>query len=258
MTSVSRRMARITSLVLFAVVLSGCRLDVVTEVDFDRTGGGTLSLSVRIDGATLRELERLGIDPGADVAAALDPSAGWRTDRTSDADGGLTTTFRRDFADPAELAALLRALSEGLAADDPGLRAELDVVTGARGAIGIGGTLGLSAPATSGILVDGEPVGPTGDELLDLTREAVRAVLVVRTPGPITATDADRSAERRAEWDLPVGAVRAVSLSAGPVRSPLLPITALALTLLGIGGWRWRRRTSGPDVAADVAQDGQD
>jgi hypothetical protein len=255
MTSVARRMARAASLVALALVLAGCRLDVVTEIDLDRAGGGQLSISVRIDGATLRELERLGVDPGADLAAALDPTAGWRTERVSDADGGLTTTLRREFADPAELVALLAALSEGLSADDPGLRADLAVVTGTRGAIGLSGTLGLSAPATSGVLIDGEPIGPAGDALLALTQEAVRAVLIVRTPGPITVTDADRPGARQAEWDLPVGSVRAVSLSAGPARSRSLPGVVALLAVLAVGGWWWRRRKSEPESEAGPKSD---
>jgi hypothetical protein len=51
--------------VSLALLLTGCRIDVGTDVAFDRSGGGEVAVSVRVDGATLRELDAAGRGPAA-------------------------------------------------------------------------------------------------------------------------------------------------------------------------------------------------
>jgi len=235
-----RSLVRLTLLGLLAVASTGCRIDVLTDVTFDVDGAGVVELSVRIDGATLRDLDRLGIDPGLDVDAALDPAAGWRGSRRVDTDGGLILTYSRPFADGDELAALLRELSAGLAPGDPALLIDLEIVTRRRGAVELEGTAGIAAPSTTGVLLDGAPVGPSGEELERLTAAAVRSVLRVTTPGALSAHDGDRAGERVVEWDLPVAGARRVSLrSEAPgwwTTVPWLVVPLLALA----GGLAWR------------------
>jgi len=243
---VGRRTA--VALVALAIAAGGCRVDVVTEAAFDAAGGGELVVTVRVDGATLRRLDGLGIDPALDVAAALDPDAGWRLTRELDADGGLVLGHRRGFSDAAGLTALLAELSAGLAADDPGLRIDLDVATGRGGAVELAGTAGLTPPGTTGLLRDGVPVGPAGETLAALTARSVRPVLRVRVPGDVIAHDGDRVDGRVVEWDLPVGGTRAVTLSSRPAsawrRAPWAPLAG-ALAAAGLGGWVVRRRRLG-------------
>ena len=71
MTVRARRPAGLLLAVLLGVVASGCRIGVGTDITFDSGGGGELAVSVRIDGATLRELDRAGVDPELDVALGL-------------------------------------------------------------------------------------------------------------------------------------------------------------------------------------------
>jgi hypothetical protein len=251
-----RSLVRLALLGLLAVAATGCRIDVLTDITFDVDGAGIVDLSVRIDGATLRDLDRLGVDPGLDVDAALDPAAGWRASRRVDADGGLVLAYRRAFADGEELAALLRELSAGLAPGDPALQLDLDVVTRRRGAVELDGTVGIAAPSTTGVLLDGEPVGPSGAELERLTAAAVRGVLRVTTPGALGAHDGDRAGERVVEWDLPVAGERRVSLrSEAPgwwTTVPWLVVPLLALA----GGLAWRLlRRSAPSEGAHGGAD---
>jgi len=230
------RVGHMIAVMTVALVLGGCRLDVVTEATFGADGSGELSVAVRIDGATLRQLDELGVDPGLDVALVLDASRGWRAERQVDADGGLVLTHQRDFADGAELAQLLDELSGGLAAQDPALRFDLDVVTDGRGAVLLTGRGGVSPPATLGVLLDGEPVGPSGEDLAQLTRDAVHARFVVNVVGEIVSHDADRVEERRVEWTLPVGEQRTLTLrSEGVGWWRRLPLAVWSLGVLGAG-----------------------
>jgi len=207
----------LVALVVVSLALSGCRIGVGTEVDVDARGGGELTVAVRIDGATLGELERSGVDVGLDVELTLGPDSGWSTGRLIDADGGLVLTYRRAFADGAEATDLLRELTDGVAPQDPALRLDVEVTTSPRGAVRIEGTGGVSAPATLGVRIDDRVVGPTEAELAELVAEAVRAELVVRVAGRIVSDDADTSDGRVARWELPVAGQRDITLVAdGP------------------------------------------
>jgi hypothetical protein len=247
----ARRAAAV--LAVTALAVTGCRIDVAAEASVDVAGGGELAVLVRIDGATLRELDALGVDPGLVGLSELDPASGWRTSRSVDADGGLVLAHRLEVADGPALAAALGALDDGLAPDDPALRIDVTVTTGRGGAVELDGTAGLSPPGTIGLLEDGIPVGPSGEELAALTAGAVRPVLRLHVPGPVRSHDGDRLEGRTVTWELPVGDVRPVSLSsaaAGWWRA--LPGVAVAV-LAAAGAWWWRRgagrRPTDPEVS---------
>jgi len=248
----------IVSLVAFA--LAGCRLDVATDVAVDARGAGVVAVSVRIDGATLRELDRLGVDPGTDVEVTLGPTSQWRSERLVDDDGGLTHVYRRDFADGRELTAVLSGLSDGIAQQDPALRFEVVATTTRTGALTLVGQAGLRPPATTGVLVDGLPVGPSGDGLSALTAGAVRARLDVRVAGAVVESDADRVGERSASWDLPVGELRPVTLVSAPAawwsRVPWTLVATLVAMGIGARSLRVRRRAAVGDAAGGAGPGG--
>ena len=254
--SVGRRRpaVRTAALAAIAVIGAGCRLDVAADARVDVTGGGELVVAVRIDGATLRELDELGVDPGLVTAAELDPATGWRASREVDADGGLVLSHRRAFRDGPDLAAALAALDDGLAPDDPALRIEVDVATGRGGAVRLSGTAGFSPPGTTGLLADGVPVGPAGAELAARTAEAVRPVLRLHVPGPVRRHDGDRLEDGTVTWVLPVGDVRPVTLESGPARwwraLPAAAVGAAAAAALVVGRRRRLARPDGPPVDA--------
>jgi len=212
MTVMRRRMCAV--LVGLSLLAGGCRIDVGTDVAFDASGGGAVAVSVRIDGATLRELDRFGVDPSLDVEQTLGQDSGWTVERRVDEDGGLVLTYSQPFADGTEATALLRELSDGVAPQDPAIRLDVVVVTTSRGAVTIDGTGALAPPATLGVSIDDEVVGPTGPQLEALVADSVRAELVVRVAGRIVSDDADASEDGVARWVLPVGAPRDITLAA--------------------------------------------
>jgi hypothetical protein len=244
---------------LVALVIAGCRLDVGTDVEVDARGAGTVAVSVRIDGATLRELDRLGVDPGIDVDLALGPTSRWRSERLVDEDGGLTHVYRRDFADGAELTAVLRELSDGIAVQDPALRFDVVATTTRRGALTLVGNAGLRPPSTTGVLIDDVPVGPSGRDLSALTADAVRARLDVHVAGTVVETDADRAGERSAGWDLPVGGLRPITLVSAPAgwwsRVPWTLVGVLGAAVVAAAAVTVRRRRAASAADADAADD---
>jgi hypothetical protein len=245
----------VLSVVGLSLLLVGCRVDVGTDVAFDARGGGEVTVSVRIDGATLRELDRVGADPGLDVEVALGSDSGWTTGRRIDSDGGLVLTYARRFRDGAEVTALLQELSEGVAPQDPAVRLDVAVVTTSRGAVRIDGTGGVAPPATIGVSIDDAVVGPTGDELAALVADAVRAELVIRVPGRIVAHDADVSDGQVARWSLPVGSSRPLMLAAdGPSLWGRVPTVAwpvvIVVLVLGVRSLRrWMRSSRRAEVS---------
>ena len=246
-----------------AVLLSGCRIGVTSDVAFDRSGGGEVAVAVRIDGATLRELDAAGVDPGLDVALGLGPDTPWRSERVIDADGGLVLTYRRAFTDGAGATALLAELSADVPPQDPALRLDVVVTTSSTGAVRIAGTGALSPPATIGVSIDGVPVGPVGEELAALTAESVRAQLVVHVPGRIVAHDADAVEGRTLRWAVPVGEPRPITLEAEglPVwrRVPTSLLAVAALLAVGVGVLARRVRggdAGGTGTTAEVSPAG--
>jgi len=245
------RARALVPLLLAAVALGGCRIDVGTDVAFDRTGGGEVALAVRIDGATLRQLDAAGVDPELDVAVALGPDPAWGLTRTVDSDGGLVLTYRQRFADGAGATALIRELSADVAPQDPALRLELTVITTPAGSVRLAGTGAVSPPATLGVSIDDVPAGPSGAELAALVAEAVRAELVVHVPGRVVEHDADAVDGRTLRWALPVGEPRTIVLVADALplwrRAPGALIAVSSVAALGGGAMvlRARRRRDG-------------
>jgi hypothetical protein len=243
----------VTVLVLLSLVAVGCRIDIGTDVTLDARGGGELAVSVRIDGATLRELDGLGIDPALDVEQTLGQDSRWTVSRRIDGDGGLILTYTQAFTDGTEATALLRELSEGVAPQDPAVRLDLRVVTTPRGAVRIDGTGSVVAPTTLGVSIDDQVVGPSGPELEALVAEAVRAELVVRVAGNIVSDDADVSDDRVARWVLPVGAPRSITLAAeGPSLWSRVPLWSWLAVLVALGVLALavrRSRSTGPEVS---------
>lgn len=256
------RRRRVVALTTLALLVSGCRLGVATEVELEPGGAADVAIQLRLDGSLLARLDRLGVDPTLDVDAALVGDEGWRRDRRIDADGGLVLRFSRRAADPEELRTLLADLSAGVPVDAPALELDLTVEPGARGATTIDGRAGVRPPSTIGAVRDGVPIGPSGPALTTLVDEVVDATLVVTLPGPVLEHDADRIDGRTLTWELPVGSTRSVRAVGGAApwwsfvrRVPgeaVAGLTVLAtMAALVMAGRRARaRRATGADDAA--------
>lgn len=227
----SRRRAGL--LLLLAVLLGACELETRASLDLSDDGSGTVALEAELDEALLDELDRLGVDPFAELTAAVAADPVWRLEREP-VDGGLRLrAVRERTTDPA---GALAALGEGLADTDPGLVADLDVDVDAEGGVEVAGTARLRAPVAPGVMdADAAGEAPDGEALTELTARHVRAELEVTLPGRVVRHDADRVDGRTLGWSLPPDTAVDVHATAVPARVPVEVWTvSAALLLLGL------------------------
>lgn len=244
----------VPTLLLVAVVLSGCRIDLAASLTVERDGSGTAGLEVVLDPDAVARLDELSLDPFAELTAAAVEVPDWDVVRDSTDDGGLRVRLSTRADDPTALTAALRDLSSGLGPDDPALDLDLELAVADDGATELRGEVGLRPPSTAGARRDGEPVGPAGDDLAAMVADAVTARLEVALPGRVTRHDADGAevgsrfgtGGSTLTWELSVGASRSISASAAapPAIAPWqLAVAAGGLVLLVVlGAWWWRRR----------------
>jgi hypothetical protein len=215
-------------------------------VDVDAAGRVAVAVVLRADPAALETLDGLGVDPTAELAA-VGEVPGWTVTRTTDPDGGLQVRMEHERTDPATATAAMRELRAGLAAGDPALLVDLDLDVDEAGAADLSGRVQLRPAATPGATLDGEPLGPTGEELASLTAQAVEASLQVRFAGRVVDHDADAADGGVLRWTVPVGEDRTVhARAAAPTRwrAWALPATAGVALLLAAAltvGMRRRR-----------------
>lgn len=241
------------ALLVVAILLTGCRIDLGASLTVERDGSGTAGLEVVLDPEAVARLDELALDPFAELTAAAVDTPDWEVERSSTDEGGLRVRLSTQAADPEALTAALRELSSGLAPDDPSLDLDLDLDVAADGAAELRGEVGLRPPITAGARRDGQPVGPAGDDLAALVAEAVTARLVVSLPGPATDHDADAVegsgrfgvGGSTLTWDVPVAGTRSITATAAaPLAvAPWLVVAAAGLLVLVVlAGWWWRRR----------------
>lgn len=238
----------LATLAVALFLLSGCRLDVVTTVEVERDGSGTLELALRMDDALLTELDELAIDPTLEVTALAGELEVWELDRTVDEEAAITITLRRPFTDPAEVGPALRGLADGLADADPALLLDLDLEVDGEGAATLNGTAVLRPPASAGVEIDGQPLGPTGERLAELTADVVHPGLQVELPGPVASHDADEVAGRTLGWQVPLDEPRTVSATSSPPglhEQPWLWAVVAGVLVLALAAWLLVRRRRG-------------
>lgn len=98
------RVTRAVALVAACLLLSSCRVDTDVALKVNPNGSGTVSVTVTADAAVVKAAPVLRTDVRADDLVA----AGWEMNGPKDTkDGGLTVTFSRGFATPAEATVLL-------------------------------------------------------------------------------------------------------------------------------------------------------
>jgi hypothetical protein len=238
---------RVVLFAVLVVLLAGCRLDVTGELTIARDGRADATVELAVDESTLAELDALGVDPTAELTAAVSQAPGWEVTRERPEDGGLAIRLTRPSVDAAAAADAFRELTAGLTDDDPALVVDLEVEVDDEGAVQLQGTAGFRPPATAGASIDGDPVGPDEDELAALTAEAVTARLVVRVPGTFVEHDADEIDGRTAVWELAVGEPRPIrAVAAAPTGPPAGLVVAVAAALLVVAlaalTWWWVRR----------------
>lgn len=232
-----------------AVLLTGCRGDIVVGADIDADGGATILLEVGVDAAMLAELDALGIDATGELEAAVATEPDWEVERQVD-DGGLRVTATRAVDGVAEIGPSLAALSEGLDAADPAIRLDLEVTRDDDGVVALRGQGRFEPPGRPAASLDDEPLGPDADDLAAATAEAIDASFVMRLPGEVATHDASVRDGRELRWDLPVGEDVAFNArSQAPGWWALVPLavwvgagSALLALLVGLVWWLGRRR----------------
>ncbi len=257
MLRVAPRFARVLLLSAAVLVLSGCRLDVVAPITLHADGSSTVGLSARFDPRLLAELDALGVDPTAELSAAVAADDAWSLTRTRDEEGALTVAIRREVADDAGLVATYAALSSGLAAADPALELALAVDRDGQGGVTLSGTGSFRPPLGTGLQVDGAMVGEDAQALASLVADAVEVGLEVRMPGPVTAHDGVALDGSTVRVDLEPGVERRFEIRSSPPPwwaslpfppAALLGGAGLAALVLVIGVLLVRRRRVSPEA----------
>lgn len=238
---------------LAALALTGCRLGVGAEALVEADGSGAAVVVVTLDPALLDALDAAGVDPTAELEAAVAATDGWAVERTIADDGTLTVTVRHEVADATTIGDTFRELSAGLDEQDPALLVDIEVGVDEPGAAQVRGTAALRAPSTAGAIRDGEPVGPDEQELAELVTSSVDAELVVTLPGRIVHHDGDSADERSVRWALTQDprSIDAASQPPSwwqqiPIEAAVVAGAALLVVVLGVVVWlvvRRRRRT---------------
>lgn len=187
-TTLRRRLpcSRALLLALLTLLLSGCRLDLVAPLEVRADGSARAGLTARFDPELLAELDRLGVDPTAELGAAVTADPTWELTRTREDGGALLVALHREVADAADLGGVYDRLVAGLSDQDPALIVDLDLTRDEDGGTTVAGTASLRPPASSGLALDGQPVGPHDAELAALVTEHVTAAVELSLPGEIT------------------------------------------------------------------------
>lgn len=207
---------RVLLLLVLGLLATGCRLDLVAPIEVTPDGVATAGLSVRFDARMLAELDALGVDPTAELGAAAAADPAWELVRTREEGGALTVALTRSVADVRDIGAVYRDLVAGLAPEDPALLLDVEVVPQDDGGHRVTGSALLRPPTTSGLAVDGEPIGAQGGELAQLVADHVTAAVEVRLPGEVVEHDGVRLDRTSVRFDLEPGEPRSLTAVGAP------------------------------------------
>lgn len=235
---------------MLTLLLAGCRIDVLAELDLEEDGSGQATVELFLDRELLGTLDGLEVDAVSEVEAAAAEVADWDLEVVAEGADGVRLRLEHEGSDPA---GALEELSAGLSPDDPALEIDLEVdrqeQDGGPVEVRLAGAAELRAPSAPGVVDEaGGPLGPSGAELEARTREHVTAALAVSMPGSVREHDADRTPEPTLVWDLPVGERVTVSATSEvdqlPIAREALLVGAGVLLLLAAAALLWfvRRR----------------
>lgn len=236
---------------VLALVLAGCRIEVLAELDLREDGGGQATVELFLDRELLGALDDLEVDAIGEVEDAAADVDDWDVEVVAEGADGVRLRLEHEGPDPA---GALEELSAGLSPDDPALEVDLDVrrhePDGGPVEVRLAGDAELRAPSAPGVVDEaGGPLGPGAEELEARTREHVSAALAVSMPGSVREHDADRTPDPALVWDLPVGERVTVSAASEvdglPVPREALLVGAGVLLLLAAAALIWLVRRRG-------------
>jgi hypothetical protein len=257
---------RVASLLLAAMALTACRVDITTDVEVRADGSGTITVTVVADAEVVQRAPGLADD----LRTADAESAGWVVDGpTTTDDGGLQVVLTQEFATVEEATALLASVngpagplqSVVIARDD----SEGELRTTLSGALRVdGGLASFADPDVLALLGGATPYADAIAEAGLSPADAVAVQLRVTLPGEIETVDAAPPSSGTIDgttvtWAVPFdgSSVDVATTSVGAsgergvwgVISTVLWGLATAWLLFGLGfiAWVWwarRRRAS--------------
>jgi hypothetical protein len=96
------------AVLIVALLLAGCRVDVTVDVTMSQNGSGTVTVTVDADDQVVADAPGLA----ADLRLADLEAAGWTTEGpVGTEDGGLSLTLERHFDTPAQATAIIASLN---------------------------------------------------------------------------------------------------------------------------------------------------
>ncbi|MEQ1787495.1 MAG: hypothetical protein ABL966_10605 [Acidimicrobiales bacterium] len=203
-------MRRLLLLVVGAVLLASCRLELDVNVAVEEDGSGSVEIVVAVDADGIERI-------GGDLAAVLEVDdlveAGWVIDGPDlETDGYTRVRFRHAFSDATEAAAIF----DQIAGDDGpfqdfAVRREASFANtewGFSGRVDFSGGLEAFGDDALAAELDGEPLGQTVEEIEAQLGESLSRLIQVRVgvrlPGEVTS-NATTKAGNGAVWQVGFG-----------------------------------------------------
>jgi len=239
--------------VAVALLASGCKLSVDTTVAFTGSETVDVTVSAGLDAALAQRLDALNVDPFAALSRVR--QFGWQLNRIEDADGMLRLGLTRDSIAFDALGDTLAGLSAGISDTDVGLVYDLEIVTDEVQHTLVGTAL-FTPPTTSGIWLDGRPLGLSAARIAEQVAQDVSVFFTVSVDGRIVSHNADEVSDTTARWRLGVNETVAINIVVEPAKEPtgLLAVIVLSLVLLAGGVLLWWRRRNQPGETVPTGQ----
>lgn len=227
-----RRLRILLVLVLGAVALGACRLDVRVDVAMGADGTGEVTVVATVDADVVQQM------PGLQDSLVLDDAtaAGWTVEGpTATEDGGLTVTLRHPFVSAAEAGVLVNSLGppfqgisfERVATDD-------EITTTLTGSLALPDGFDSFGDANLIAATGATPFRAQLDAAGATPQDNMSVELTLRTPGEIEGGDAvDGGTRWRAPLDGSSRDVSATAVLGGDGGSAWAgPVATIALVLL--------------------------
>ena len=250
--AIVRRFRLLLVLVLGAIALSSCKLDVTVKVDMQADGTGEVVVVVAVDADVVDQV------PGLEGSLVLDDAtaAGWVIEGpTATEGGGLTVTLRHPFASAAEAEVLVNSLGppfQGITLDR--VATEDAITTTITGSLVLANGFDSFGDANLVAAAGATPFRALLDAAGATPQENMSVELTLSTPGEIEGGD---SVDGGVRWTAPLdGSTEELSATAvlggdsgsswaGPVATGALVLLAIWLiggVFLGYRVWTAQQR----------------
>ncbi len=229
---------RLLALLIGALVLSACRLDVVVSVEMEPDGTGTVTVEAVADA----ELVALVPDLVDDLRLEDAQSNGWVVDGpTLDDAGGLTLVLSHPFASAEELANVLNSIGPPLSGMqaartfDPGSE---QTTNGVRGTLVLPNGFESFSDPDLNTAVGGLPFAAEFAAIGRSPADTMSFTYRVRLPGELISSDGVQTGDDVFEWVAPLDGsqanldVQTVQRPPGSGNSWAGPLATIALVLL--------------------------